>query len=127
MKSSSSAPNSPASSAGSTPTSSTTQWLSQYASPQDYEDLLLYNPPSQTLPDQFPPTYAIRDGQFPYLEGLAFVKTLHESGSWAEVNRTYQSLPASTEQILHPDKYQRLEEPVQVSLRPLDEVMRDGC
>ena len=35
---------------------------------------------------------------------------------WASVNRAYDLLPASTEQILHPDKYVAGEQPVEVDL-----------
>ncbi len=42
---------------------------------------------------------------FPYVEGWKFVWALREAGGWEAVNQAYANLPASTEQILHPDKY----------------------
>lgn len=52
---------------------------------------------------------------FPYNQGLIFVSTLKGRGNWAAVNRAFQSLPESTEQILHPEKYQR-DHPQKVTL-----------
>jgi hypothetical protein len=42
---------------------------------------------------------------FPYTAGVAFIRALYQSGGWAAVNRAYRDPPASTEQLLHPDKY----------------------
>ena len=94
------------------------QWWDQYASIQDYQDILRYNPPWYTLPEQLPPPYASRDALFPYYEGRVFVEYLFERGNWAEVNRAYQNPPESTEQILHPQKYIARERPITV--RPLE-------
>ncbi|NIV38832.1 MAG: hypothetical protein GWN58_58275, partial [Anaerolineae bacterium] len=91
-----------------------TQWWQQYANPQDVEDILTYNPPSRTLPDQFPPPYSLPDSSFPYDQGLTYVEFLYNRGNWAEVNRAYDELPASTEQILHPEKYLAGEQPIEV-------------
>lgn len=91
-----------------------TQWWLQYAGPQDYDDILRYNPPHRTLPDQYPPPYSLPDSSFPYEQGLAFVEFLHQRGNWAEVNKAYGRLPQSTEQILHPSKYLANEGPVAV-------------
>ncbi|MFP3855086.1 MAG: hypothetical protein ACLFWD_12420 [Anaerolineales bacterium] len=99
-----------------------TQWWQQYAGPQDVEDILTYNPPNRTLPDQFPPPYSLPDSAFPYDQGLAFVEFLYERGNWAEVNQAYQRLPDSTEQILHPEKYLTGEAPMslpEVDLNPI--------
>lgn len=42
---------------------------------------------------------------FPYREGTRFVAALLEAGWWPAVNAAYLDPPASTEQILHPEKY----------------------
>jgi hypothetical protein len=81
------------------------QWLEQYATPQDYQDIFNYHPPRQTLPEQFPPPYAYQDANFPYSQGLLFVNYLYQRGNWAGVDEAYKRLPDSTEQILHPEKY----------------------
>jgi hypothetical protein len=51
---------------------------------------------------------------FPYIQGRRFVRQLYETGgaSWSLVNSAYRFRPpASTEQILHPGKYLRVEQP----------------
>lgn len=102
------------------------QWWEQYANPQDYLDILNYRPPPQTLPEQFPPPYVYRDGNFPYVEGAVFVQALYDRGRWARVNQAYRQLPQSTEQILHPSKYFAGESPLTVRETPLQEALGDG-
>jgi hypothetical protein len=56
---------------------------------------------------------------FPYLGGEAFVRDLlrRADGGWALINTAYRAhMPASTEQILHPDLYLRAQAPVRVRL-----------
>ena len=47
----------------------------------------------------------------PYMDGLAFVNALRRRGGWAAVAAAWQRLPASTEQMLHLDKYDAQEAP----------------
>jgi hypothetical protein len=42
---------------------------------------------------------------FPYVEGSDFVREALDRGGWAAVDRLYRDPPASTEQILHPERY----------------------
>ena len=54
---------------------------------------------------------------FPYITGQAFIQRLYEAGggSWSVVDSAYRFRPpASTEQVLHPDKYLRVEQPERV-------------
>jgi hypothetical protein len=44
---------------------------------------------------------------FPYTAGVAFIRALYQNGGWDAVNRAYRDPPASTEQLLHPEKYLR--------------------
>jgi len=41
----------------------------------------------------------------PYSDGPNFVQQIHEEGGWEAVNAVYENPPASTEQVIHPDKY----------------------
>jgi hypothetical protein len=41
----------------------------------------------------------------PYSDGPALVRTLHEEEGWEAVNDLYENPPASTEQVIHPEKY----------------------
>ena len=99
------------------------QWLEQYAGPQEVIDILNYSPPASVLPEEFPPPYAVREAAFPYSAGLTFVEYLYDRGSWAEVNQAYETPPQSTEQILHPEKYTDRELPIEVIDAPLGEVL----
>lgn len=47
----------------------------------------------------------------PYLDGLSFVNALRRRGGWSAVTAAWQHLPASTEQILHLEKYDAHEAP----------------
>ena len=64
---------------------------------------------------------------FPYIEGTIFVTELLASSSgWDAVDAAYGDPPASTEQILHPEKYLDREEPVQVSLPDVAAALGQG-
>lgn len=41
----------------------------------------------------------------PYAEGPSFVAYLHETGGWDAVDRAYDERPASTSQLIHPERY----------------------
>ena len=55
-----------------------------------------------------------RQLEFPYTEGFAFVTALHDQGGYDAVNEALTTPPASTEQILHPEKYFAHEAPAPV-------------
>lgn len=51
---------------------------------------------------------------FPYVQGTDFVRSTLRSGGWEAVDRLYRDPPSSTEQILHPERYQRRDSPTEV-------------
>ena len=56
---------------------------------------------------------------FPYIQGQRFIQALYETGggTWSLVDSAYRFRPpASTEQIMHPDKYLKVEQPDHVRL-----------
>jgi hypothetical protein len=53
---------------------------------------------------------------FPYQEGLNWTRALYKAGGWPEVSQAFTTLPQSTEQIIHPEKYLAHEAPVKVTL-----------
>jgi hypothetical protein len=53
-----------------------------------------------------------------YADGLTFVNALREKGGFAAVDAAWRDLPTSTEQILHPEKYERREGPLAVAPPP---------
>ena len=99
------------------------QWWDQYASPEDIRDFLTYYQSWAALPEQFPPPFAGKNTDFPYVEGLAFVEYLYDRGNWADVNFAYENPPLSTEQILHPSKYTAGERPVSITPPNLDTIL----
>jgi hypothetical protein len=53
----------------------------------------------------------------PYIHGLRFVSAVFKKKKWKGVNRILHLPPASTEQILHPEKYFKREAPVEVLIQ----------
>jgi hypothetical protein len=63
---------------------------------------------TQRTPERDAAPAVIRESLlFPYSEGLRFVRTLYAQGGWDAVNAAYRHPPASTEQLLHPERYPR--------------------
>ncbi|MCU0506197.1 MAG: hypothetical protein MUE82_10605 [Chloroflexi bacterium] len=82
-------------------------------------------PAAQGALDALPPL-ARESLTFPYLQGLEFVMRLQAAGGWDAVDAAYAKPPASSEQVLHPEKYAAGEEPVAVEL-PADLATRLGA
>jgi hypothetical protein len=53
---------------------------------------------------------------FSYQEGLIWTRTVYRYHGWQGVSDAFRTLPQSTEQILHPEKYFLHEAPVKVAL-----------
>lgn len=64
--------------------------------------------------------------EFPYTAGLQLTIGLQQQGGWAAVDAAFADPPASTEQVLHPEKYASHEAPVAVVL-PSDLAARMGA
>jgi hypothetical protein len=64
------------------------------------------------------PPILVRSLIAPYADGLIFANQLRRSGGFAAVDAAWRSLPASTEQLLHPEKYFAREAPLVVPLPP---------
>jgi hypothetical protein len=108
-------------------TLSMTDWQLQNLGPADFTELLRE---SQSDPSAGQlatlPAILRQSLLFPYIQGLAFVQGLQMSGGWGKVDDAFGHPPASTEQILHPEKYKSGELPVAVSL-PSDLASRLGA
>jgi hypothetical protein len=89
-------------------------WRGQYASAYDERDIEQNLIPFSLPPEDISPPYVSPAVNFPYLEGANFVYSIYkwQNGYWAAVNKVYNNLPVSTEQILHPEKYLAGELPV---------------
>jgi hypothetical protein len=100
-------------------------WFQTYATREDYDDLMeMFNNLESPVLDSAPAAIAA-DLYFPYEKGFAFVQTLYDEGGFAAVDDAFKDPPLSTEQILHPERYQT-DEPQQVALPDLDTVLGDG-
>jgi hypothetical protein len=77
---------------------------------EELDDLAL--PASSGLPRY------VREGLlFSYVAGAAFVSRLQERGGWAAVDTAFaEDVPVSSEQIMHPRKYESGEPPLRVEL-----------
>ena len=92
-----------------------TRWLVAHLTSEEIQDLLVVDPESLALLEAMPAI--LRETLlFPYQQGAAFVNGIWAQGGWSAVNAAYRRLPDSTEQILHPEKYQAGEEPIDVPL-----------
>lgn len=56
---------------------------------------------------------------FPYEAGVGFVEVLLANGGWAAVNDAYRQPPATTEQVIHPEKYLAGETAMEITLVPM--------
>src|SRR5690606_33363516 len=73
-----------------------------------------------------PPTdFAVLDLRFAAETGASFVRTLFAAGGWEQVDAAYSSLPSTTEQILHPEKYVAGEAALSVQAVDLATVLGD--
>ncbi|MFN0250491.1 MAG: hypothetical protein ACKV2T_26660 [Kofleriaceae bacterium] len=62
---------------------------------------------------------AVREAMmFPYQAGLAFVAALRRRQPWSAVDAAFAKPPRSTEQILHPERYQAGDHPIPVDIAP---------
>jgi len=80
--------------------------------------------PMQMANPQFPvmasaPDYLKQSLIFPYQQGFLFVAALRQGGlSWADIRKVYDDPPASTEQLLHPERYFKTRDvPSKVTIR----------
>ncbi len=61
-----------------------------------------------------------------YLDGMVFCATLHGANGWAGVDDAHARPPASTEQVLHPERYIAGEQPIAVELPDLPALSEAG-
>ena len=62
----------------------------------------------------------------PYLTGLRFCATMLDEGGWPAVDGVFARPPRSVEQVLHPARYLRGEEPVAIALPAIPEIEAAG-
>ncbi|HKF57927.1 MAG TPA: DUF6782 family putative metallopeptidase [Blastocatellia bacterium] len=64
--------------------------------------------------------------QFPYVYGVGFVQGILKSRSWRQLDDCYVHLPASTKQIMHPDRYLAHDDPVKIQIGDLSPALGKG-
>jgi len=92
-----------------------TQWAAANLTPAELLELLSASndPAAQAVMAKTPAI--LRDTlTFPYTTGLTYISNIQSTGGWDAVNALFKKMPASTEQILHPDK--ATEPPIAVTL-----------
>lgn len=73
------------------------------------------------------PAIFTEDLLFPYVWGGSFVQFLVNTKGWEAIDEIFQKMPASTEQIMHPEKYFIVrDEPLEVRLPDLSGVLGDS-
>ena len=72
------------------------------------------------------PPILVNDIEFSYSAGLEFVQGLYQQGGFAAIDNAWQNRPQSTEQILHPERYEAGDAPQIVSLPPLTSTLGTG-
>ncbi len=92
------------------------QYASQHLTRERIQEYLNSAEGGSTVFDSTP-YFLQQDLLFPYVEGLTMVLSLRGRLTWDAVNDAYSRPPASTEQVLHPQKYLSGEDPITVELR----------
>ncbi len=92
-----------------------TRWLVEHLAPEELQELLEVDPESQAQLEALPAI--LRETLlFPYQQGAIFANGIWMAGGWEAIDGAYERLPDSTEQVLHPEKYEAGEKPVVVDL-----------
>jgi hypothetical protein len=74
------------------------------------------------------PRYVRESLVFPYAAGARFVDGIQREGGWSAVDEAFgEEAPVSTEQIMHPSKYEDGERPVRVRLRGVRDALPAGA
>lgn len=71
------------------------------------------------------PRFFVRTGDFSWRRGAVFAATLFARGGFASLDKAYAAPPASTEQVIHPEKYIRGEKPVEIDVAPVAAFLSD--
>ncbi|MBI4564917.1 MAG: hypothetical protein HY716_09530 [Planctomycetes bacterium] len=69
------------------------------------------------------PRIFVRSSDFIWRRGGIFMETMRREGFADRLAKVYAGPPVSTEQILHPEKYVTNERPVELDLKPVDEML----
>lgn len=94
-----------------------TQWAASNLDQDDILDLLAASSDPEAAAVLARTPAILRDTlTFPYTTGFGYIQAVQAAGGWPAVNAYFADMPESTEQILHPEKYEMREKPVAVAL-----------
>lgn len=80
-------------------------WVMKRLGSAGLEEIEAEDIPLDVMPlDEVPPLL-YRTGEFPYVDGLAFVYDIWSAGGWEAVDALWADPPVSSEQIMHPERY----------------------
>lgn len=103
-----------------------TYWMLPNLTPDDLQDVLESgsDPESAAILERTPAI--LREGLlFPYEAGAMFLQPIQAEAGWAGVDAMYEAMPVSTEQVLHPEKYEAGEAPIEVTVDDIAAGMGD--
>ncbi len=101
-------------------------WLTKYMDAEDMMDMYAESEEYSSKILDSAPEYIYESLLFPYVEGLEFVRYIHDEGGFDAVDRAFREPPSSTEQIYHPEKYLKGEKPVEVELEDISPQLGGG-
>ncbi len=97
-------------------------WAIPNLAPEELQDVVAAgSDPESTAVLARTPQVLVDGLLFPYDSGISFVAPIQTAGGWAAVDDVFADLPLSTEQVLHPEKYDTGEVPVEVAI-PVDDI-----
>jgi len=102
-------------------------WLQQHLTPAEQAQLVqeALDPEALAILQKMPPI--LRESlTFPYDAGLRLVLNIYQTGGWQAVDAAFARPPASTEQVMHTEKYEANEAPLVVDI-PDDVATRMGA
>lgn len=100
-------------------------WLLYDATQQDRDQIDQFYSDYQSPVYDSAPEFLKEDFLFPYDKGVNFVLGFYQQGGYPAVDKLYQNLPVSTEQIMHPERYPD-DKPVKVELPDFSAALGDG-
>jgi len=100
-------------------------WYKNHSTSEDQADILTFYDTYESPVLDKSPSFFAEDFLFPYENGFEFVQYLYDRGGWKSVDKAYQDIPVSTEQILHPERYPD-DKPTKIFLPEIDSTLGDG-
>jgi len=90
------------------------RWALAHLSLSDQLSMLSGSPQLQQSQEDLEamPHFIQQQLSFPYLDGLGFACARYREGGWGAVNRAYDEPPASTDQVLFPERYDPNADPI---------------